>query len=82
MASKRVVVIGAGMAGLSAALRLRQAGAQVTVFESSDRIGGRTSSERHDGYLYERGTQFYVGAGTLESAIQTGNWAAERILEA
>ena len=48
------------MAGLSAALRLRQAGAEVTVFESSDRVGGRTSSESHDGYVYERGTQFYV----------------------
>ncbi len=46
------------MAGLSAALRLRQAGAEVTVFEASDRVGGRTSSETHDGYLYERGTQF------------------------
>lgn len=60
MASKRVVVIGAGMAGLSAALHLREAGANVTVFESSDRVGGRTNSEHHDGYLYERGTQFYV----------------------
>ena len=60
MANKRIVVVGAGMAGLSAALRLRRAGAQVTVFESSDRVGGRTSSESCDGYLYERGTEFYV----------------------
>ena len=60
MADKRVVVVGAGIAGLSAALRLRQAGAEVTVFESSDRVGGRTSSETHDGYLYERGTQFFT----------------------
>ncbi len=60
MANRRVVVVGAGIAGLSAALRLRQAGAQVTVFESSDRVGGRTSSETHDGYLYERGTQFFT----------------------
>jgi oxygen-dependent protoporphyrinogen oxidase len=60
MANRRVVVIGAGMAGLSAALRLRQAGAEVTVFEANDRVGGRTSSESRDGYLYERGTQFYV----------------------
>ena len=48
------------MAGLSAALRLGQAGAEVSVFESSDRVGGRTSSEAHDGYLYERGTQFFT----------------------
>ncbi len=60
MANRRVVVVGAGIAGLSAALRLRQAGAQVTLFESSDRVGGRTSSETHDGYLYERGTQFFT----------------------
>jgi len=60
MARKRVVVVGAGMAGLSAALRLGQAGAEVSVFESSDRVGGRTSSEAHDGYLYERGTQFFT----------------------
>ena len=60
MANKRVVVVGAGIAGLTAALRLRQAGAVVTVFESSDRVGGRTSSESCDGYVYERGTQFYV----------------------
>ncbi|MGA7872411.1 MAG: NAD(P)/FAD-dependent oxidoreductase [Candidatus Binatus sp.] len=60
MANRRVVVVGAGIAGLSAALRLRQTGAEVTVFESSDRVGGRTSSETHDGYLYERGTQFFT----------------------
>ncbi|MGA3228896.1 MAG: NAD(P)/FAD-dependent oxidoreductase [Candidatus Binatus sp.] len=60
MANRRVVVVGAGIAGLSAALRLRQAGAEVTVFESSDRVGGRTSSETQDGYLYERGTQFFT----------------------
>lgn len=60
MANRRVVVVGAGIAGLSAALRLRQAGAEVTVFESSDRVGGRTSSETHDGYLYERWTQFFT----------------------
>jgi len=60
MANRRVVVVGAGIAGLSAALRLRQSGAEVRVFESSDRVGGRTSSETHDGYLYERGTQFFT----------------------
>ncbi len=60
MDNRRVVVVGAGIAGLSAALRLRNAGAEVTVFESSDRVGGRTSSETHDGFLYERGTQFFT----------------------
>ena len=60
MPNKNVAVIGAGIAGLSAAFRLRQAGANVTLFESSDRVGGRLSSESRDGFVYERGTQFYT----------------------
>ena len=35
----RIVVIGAGMAGLTAALRLTQAGHDVVVFEARDRVG-------------------------------------------
>ncbi|TDR42016.1 secreted protein [Tahibacter aquaticus] len=38
---RTVIVLGAGVAGLTAALRLKQAGYQVAVYEASDRIGGR-----------------------------------------
>ena len=41
-AGRQVLVIGAGMAGLTAAKHLSQAGAKVTVIEARDRIGGRT----------------------------------------
>src|SRR5579863_3718315 len=57
MADKKVIVVGAGMAGLAAGFRLRQAGAQVTVLESSGRVGGRISTDSRDGYLVERGAQ-------------------------
>ncbi|WP_158866343.1 flavin-containing monooxygenase [Leifsonia sp. AG29] len=40
MASLRVAIIGAGFAGIAAAYRLRAAGAQVTVFERADSVGG------------------------------------------
>lgn len=42
----RIAVIGAGMAGLAAARALRDAGAEVTVFEARDRIGGRVWTDR------------------------------------
>jgi monoamine oxidase len=42
----RIVVVGAGLAGLTAAYRLRQAGHVATVYEASDRIGGRCWSNR------------------------------------
>jgi len=44
-ANKRVAIIGAGIAGLTAALRLQDAGIASTVYESSSRIGGRMHSE-------------------------------------
>ncbi|MBN2840882.1 MAG: FAD-dependent oxidoreductase, partial [Coriobacteriia bacterium] len=40
----KVVVIGAGIAGLSAAQRLKAAGAEVVVLEARDRVGGRVHS--------------------------------------
>lgn len=51
------VVIGAGLAGLSAALTLQDAGAEVTVLDSSDRPGGRVASDLIDGFILDRGFQ-------------------------
>ena len=51
------VVIGAGLAGLSAALTLQDAGAEVTVLDSSDRAGGRVASDLIDGFILDRGFQ-------------------------
>ncbi len=45
-ASERVVIVGAGIAGLVTALRLQDAGIAATIYESSSRVGGRMHSER------------------------------------
>ncbi|HKV20237.1 MAG TPA: FAD-dependent oxidoreductase [Mycobacterium sp.] len=56
-------VIGAGFAGLTAALRLKQAGHSVAVLEARDRVGGRTFTEvRDDGTWIDRGGA-WVGPG-------------------
>jgi monoamine oxidase len=56
-AQPHVVIIGAGLAGLTAAYRLGQAHLPVTVYEASDRIGGRCWSNRDwaDGQVSEHG---------------------------
>lgn len=53
--TKRAVVVGSGLAGLSAGYRLHQFGWQVTVFESLDRVGGRVLSECENGFLFDVG---------------------------
>ncbi len=45
---KKVAVLGAGVAGLTAAFRLAKAGCDVTVFEASDRLGGRNFTVTRD----------------------------------
>jgi phytoene dehydrogenase-like protein len=52
-----VVVVGAGLAGLVAARRLAQAGAEVTVLEREDEVGGRVRTDHEDGYTFDRGFQ-------------------------
>ena len=55
--SSDVLVIGAGLAGLSAAIKLQEAGRNVWVIESSDRPGGRVTSDIIDGFICDRGFQ-------------------------
>jgi len=52
-----VLIVGAGLAGLSAAIHLEAAGVEVTVIESSDRAGGRVASDVIDGFICDRGFQ-------------------------
>jgi phytoene dehydrogenase-like protein len=52
-----ILIIGAGLAGLNAAIHLQSRGANVRVVESSDRPGGRVASDVIDGFICDRGFQ-------------------------
>lgn len=54
----QVVVVGAGYAGLSAALRLRDQGVDVLVLEGAGRVGGRAHSEQHGSVVLDHGGQW------------------------
>ncbi len=55
--SKSVVVVGAGLAGLTCAIYLQRNGLQVTVLEASDRVGGRVKTDNVNGFRFDHGFQ-------------------------
>jgi phytoene desaturase len=52
---KSVAIIGAGTAGLSAALRLQALGYQVTIFDKNPQVGGRIYQLRESGFQFDVG---------------------------
>ncbi|TFV79107.1 phytoene desaturase [Blastococcus sp. CT_GayMR19] len=56
----RIVVVGAGLAGLSAALRLRGAGREVTVVERGPGPGGRAGRVERNGYALDTGPSVFT----------------------
>ena len=53
--SSRAVVIGSGLGGLSAAIRLRAMGYDVTVVEALDQPGGRARVFKDGGFTFDAG---------------------------
>lgn len=52
-----VLIIGAGLAGLTCGRILDTLGVHVTIVEASDGIGGRVRSDHADGFTFDRGFQ-------------------------
>lgn len=62
----RVIVIGAGLAGLATAVRLAKLGHQVTVCEAEDRLGGALGRVEADGFSWDAG----AASTTLPAALR------------
>ena len=64
--SKKVSIIGAGIGGLAAALRLRQHGFEVDIFEAGSHAGGLASRVRVESYSYDGGPYVVLDKPGLE----------------
>ncbi|MFO0940570.1 MAG: NAD(P)/FAD-dependent oxidoreductase [Pirellulales bacterium] len=71
MSKPRVVIIGAGVAGLCTATQLAAYGLAVEVYEASDRVGGRVQTDYVDGFQLDHGFQ----------VLQTGYPLVKEMLE-
>ena len=57
-----VVVVGGGIAGLTAALELAESGAAVALVEAGERFGGKIATSRVDGLVVEAGADSFLSS--------------------
>jgi monoamine oxidase len=84
--SASIVVVGAGLAGLTCAYRLKQAGYRAQVYEASTRLGGRCWSDRDffaDGQVYEHGGELIdQGHNQLRNLVHELGLDLDNLLQA
>jgi len=69
-----IVILGGGISGLTAAWKAKQAGAEITLLEKSDRAGGWIKTVNHEGFLFELGPRSCrpSGIATVQLAEELG----------
>lgn len=78
---ERVAVIGAGMGGMCTAARLAKAGYEVTVFESSDRHGGKCRTEWIGNYAFDTGPSLLTLPAVYRDFFQRTGDVMGRVVE-
>jgi phytoene desaturase len=67
---KKIAIVGGGPGGLAASLLLAKAGHDVTIFESRDRLGGRSSAIHVGEFHFDSGPTFFIYRYILDSIFQ------------
>ncbi len=74
----KILIIGAGMSGLSAARELQNSGHEVVVVDKGRGIGGRMATRRFAGGRFDHGAQFFTTRSD-EFKAATQNWRSENV---
>lgn len=69
--TKRIAIVGAGITGLSSAYFIKKArpDIEVTIYETSNRVGGKIQTYRTEGYTIELGPESYLGRKQIMTDI-------------
>lgn len=70
----KVAIVGAGIAGLAAAIRLQAKGHSVSVFEANDYPGGKLSEIKSNGYRFDAGPSLFTMPGYVEELFEVSGY--------
>ncbi|WP_431158475.1 1-hydroxycarotenoid 3,4-desaturase CrtD [Winogradskyella poriferorum] len=73
MTNKTIVIIGAGIAGIAASIRLKAQGHQVSVFEANDYPGGKLTAFSEKGYRFDMGPSLFTMPQFIEDLFKVVN---------
>ena len=76
-----VIIIGAGLGGLAAAIRMQALGYQVSLFEKTDRLGGKASVFKKDGFIFDGGPTAVTVPYLIEELFSLNNEKMTDFLE-
>ncbi len=78
---EKIIVIGAGIGGMCAAARLAKAGHQVTIYEASNRTGGKCRTEWINGYAFDTGPSLMTIPAVYRDFFQRTGEQMGRVLD-
>lgn len=68
--SEKIVIVGAGMAGLTAGAYLTRAGYEVQILEKNDRTGGLLGTISRDGFYFDTGPRALINSGIVKPILK------------
>ena len=68
--NKKIVIVGAGMAGLSAASYLARENLSVLLLDKNDRTGGLINTFSYDGFFFDGGPRAFVNSGIVQPILR------------
>ncbi len=81
MSSKKIAIIGAGLGGLSAAVRLAHHGFEVEVFEKNSQVGGKANEIRIKDFRFDTGPSIITMPSVLEELFDSVNENLEQLFK-
>jgi phytoene desaturase len=76
-----IVVVGGGVGGLAAAIRLRAAGHPVTIFERNEVVGGKLATFVRDGYTFDVGPSLVTLPHLFDDVFRTAGTSLDEQVE-